>query len=115
MHALVWHNPRCSKSRQALTLLRDRGIETETRDYQRHPPTPDEIRAVLEKLGLGARDILRQREPAYEIQELDGVEDEERLVRAMADHPELIERPIVIVGDRAVLARSPEALLGLLG
>ena len=110
-----FHNPRCSKSRGALELLRERGIEPEIVAYLDEPPSPAELRELLRKLGLPARALLRTGEPEY--REL-GLDDEalaeERLIEAMSRHPRLIERPVFVVGDRAVIGRPPERVLELL-
>jgi arsenate reductase len=105
----LWHNPRCSKSRAAHDLLGDRAT---TRRYLEDPPTRAELEAVLVKLGTDdPRLIVRTGEPAYA-----GLEaaDRDDLIDAMVAHPELVERPIAIRGDRAVLGRPPERVLELL-
>jgi arsenate reductase len=105
----LWHNPRCSKSRAAHDLLGDRAT---TRRYLEDPPTRAELEAVLVKLGTDdPRLIVRTGEPAYA-----GLEaaDRDELIDAMVAHPELVERPIAIRGDRAVLGRPPERVLELL-
>jgi arsenate reductase len=98
-----------------LDLLRERGIEPEIVDYQKTPPTAEEIREVLARLGKGPREILRRKEPAYAEQNLGdpGVTDAQ-LVEAMARTPILIERPIVLAGKKAALGRPPEAVLEIL-
>lgn len=112
---VLWHNPRCSKSRGALELLRGRGIEPETRDYLQQPPDADELRAVLGRLGIRARQLLRTGEDEYAKLGLDDPTlGEDALVAAMAEHPRLIERPILVAGDRAVIGRPPERVLELL-
>ena len=112
---LYFHNPRCSKSRGALELLRERGVEPDIVAYLDTPPSPAELRELLRKLGLPARALLRTGEPEY--REL-GLDDESlpeaRLVEAMSEHPRLIERPLFVVGDRAVIGRPPERVLDLL-
>lgn len=112
---VLWHNPRCSKSRTALALLRGRGIEPEIRDYLARPPDAPELRRLLRSLGLHARQLLRTGEEAYSTLGLDdpGL-DEDALVDAMTAHPRLIERPLLVVGDRAVVGRPPERVLELL-
>jgi len=105
----LWHNPRCSKSRAAHELLGDRAT---TRRYLEDPPSREELEAVLVKLGTDdPRLIVRTGEPAYA-----GLEaaDRDELLDAMVAHPELVERPIAIRGDRAVLGRPPERVLDLL-
>jgi len=111
----IYHNPRCSKSRQTLELLRERGIEPEVVEYLKTPPGEAELARLLEQLGIGARELLRTKEPEYQALGLDdpGLDDT-ALIRAMVEHPKLIERPIVVQGKRAVLGRPPEKVLELL-
>jgi arsenate reductase (glutaredoxin) len=111
---VIWHNPRCSKSRQALELLRARGVEPRVREYLADAPTAAEIEGALAMLGVEPRALMRAKEPLYRELGL-GAPPTTRaaLVRAMATHPILIERPVVIRGRRAVLARPPELVAGL--
>jgi arsenate reductase len=95
-------------------LLQDHGIDFEYREYRRDPLSVDEIRAVLEKLELGARDVLRRHDRAAKELGLTGAETDERLIELMAEHPTLLQRPIGVAGSRAILGRPPENLLGLL-
>lgn len=112
----IYHNPRCSKSRQALALLEQAGTTPEVVKYLETPPTPAELDALLRKLGLDPRALLRTGEDRYaELGLADRELDREALIRIMADNPILIERPIVVVGDRAVVARPPERATELLG
>ena len=112
MTPVIWHNPRCAKSRETLALLRQHGVEPEVREYLKDAPGKDEIVAVIDKLGLSsARDLMRTREAAYTEQGLADVDDEAALIRAMAETPKLIERPVVLMGERAALGRPPEAVL----
>jgi len=112
---VIWHNPRCSKSRRALELLRDGGADVTEVRYLDHPPTRTDLERVLAMLGTDdPRTIVRAGEPVYA--ELDlAAADRDGLLDAMAVHPILIERPIVIRGDRAVLARPPELAVDLVG
>lgn len=114
MDVTIYHNPRCSKSRETLALLQDRGLELQVVNYLETPLDADGLRALLAKLGLGARALLRTGDAAY--REL-GLDDpacsEDELVQAMADHPALMQRPVVVVGDRARLGRPPEAVLDI--
>ncbi len=114
MRMTLWHNPRCSKSRQTLALLRERGIEPEVIEYLKTPPDTQTLAEVLRKLGVGARDLMRRGEAVYRAADLDTVDDEARLIAAMAAEPILIERPILIAGDRAAIGRPPEAVLDIL-
>jgi len=113
-HALFYHNPRCSKSRQSLALLRERGIEPEIVLYLDTPPDAATLRTLLRQLGLSARALLRTGEDAYAELGLDNPElDEDALIAAMSAHPRLIERPILVCGERAVIGRPPERVLEL--
>lgn len=111
----IYHNPRCSKSRQTLALLQQRGIEPEIVLYLDSPPDAATLRQLLVKLGLKPRDILRRGEDAYKENHLDDPElSDVQLVDAMVRYPKLIERPIVVNGDRAALGRPPENVLTIL-
>lgn len=110
----LWHNPRCSKSRQALQLLEEAGAQVNLRKYLVDQPTRAEIDAVCEKLGLPALAMMRVGEKIYKDLGLAGESDPAALLEAMVEHPILIERPIAIRGDRAVIGRPPEDVLALL-
>ena len=109
----ILHNPRCSKSRQTLAILEEKGAETEVVKYLEETPSIEEIKAILKKLNISARELMRTKEDEYKTLGLKDETDEEKLIEAMAEHPKLIERPIVIKGDRAVLGRPPEKVLEL--
>ena len=112
MSVTILHNPRCSKSRATLALLKDQGIEPKIVDYLETPPTAEEFRAILDKLGLGPRDVLRRGEAIYKQLELaDPALSDTALITAMVEHPILIERPIVVNGARAALGRPPKSVL----
>lgn len=111
----IYHNPRCSKSRQTLELLQQHGIEPEVVEYLKAVPSTAEITTLLHQLGFtSARELMRSKEEAFKAQNLDQVTDEAALIQAMHEHPKLIERPIVVVGERARLGRPPEAVLDIL-
>lgn len=111
----IYHNPRCSKSRQTLQLLQEAGIEPQQVLYLDTPPSKAELQAILGKLGISARQLLRKGEDAYKELALRNEDlSEDTLIEAMVSHPKLIERPIVIKGDRAVLGRPPENVNQLL-
>lgn len=115
MTITFWHNPRCSKSRAALALLEERGQPLDVVDYQKTPPDAATIADVVAKLGLPARALLRSGEAAYaELGLADESLDASALIAAMAAHPVLIERPVAIRGDRAIIGRPPEQVLALL-
>ncbi len=95
-------------------MLEENDVEYEYRDYKKDPLTEAEIQSVLVSLGVGPRDVLRRRDRAFRDLGLSGAEDEEELIALMASHPTLLERPIGVVGERAVLGRPPDLLLTLL-
>ncbi|SFT81290.1 arsenate reductase (glutaredoxin) [Sedimentitalea nanhaiensis] len=110
-----WHNPRCSKSRQALTLLQARGIEIRERRYLEEAPSLEELASVRAALGQPpAVDMMRVGEKLFRELGLSKTDDDATLMQAMADHPILIERPLAISGRRAVIGRPPERVLELL-
>jgi len=115
MTVTILHNPRCSKSRATLSLLRDRGIEPTIVDYLETPPSAEEFREILTKLGVGPRDILRRGEKIYKQLELgDKSLSDTALITAMVGNPILIERPIVVNGEKAALGRPTENILDIL-
>lgn len=103
----------CSKCRAAIRLLEKKGIEHTTREYTEEPLSEEEIREVLAKLDARPRDILRSHDPAYREHGLTGDEPDDRLIELMVAHPGLVQRPIAIRGDRAVVGRPPETILEL--
>lgn len=111
----ILHNPRCSKSRQTLALLEEKGIEPEVIKYLDTPPSATELKAILQKLGISARDLLRKGEDDYKALNLkDPSLSEDALIDAMVKHPKLIERPIVITNNQARLGRPPESVLDII-
>jgi len=115
MTVIILHNPRCSKSRATLKLLRERGIEPKIVEYLETPPAEDEFREILAKLGLGPRDVIRRGEKIYKEMELaDTNLSDTALITAMIGNPILIERPIVVKGEKAALGRPPENVLNIL-
>ncbi len=115
MNVSIYHNPRCSKSRSALQLLRERGIEPVIIEYLKSPPSHDELKSLLDRLGLQPRQLMRRSEAAYRELCLDNPElGEEELIRAMIENPILIERPIVVADGKVALGRPPERVLSIL-
>lgn len=110
----IWHNPRCSKSRQTLALLQERGIEPEQRFYLTDGPSVDEIRAVLDMLGKQPVEIMRVKDALFKELGLTKDSPDDDLIAAMAANPALIERPIVIANGKAAMGRPPEAVLEIL-
>lgn len=115
MPVTIWHNPRCSTSRRVLEMIRNKGIEPHVVEYLKTPPSAAELKAVLAKLGIGARDLLRKKELDYRKRGLDDDKvTDAAAIRAMTENPVLIERPVVLAGRRAVLARPPERVFEVL-
>lgn len=112
MAGILYHNPRCSKSREALALLQGRGIEPQIVEYLKTPPDADTLRGLLRQLGLQAREVLRKKEAAEA--GLDGDMPEAALIAGLAAHPAALERPIFVHNGRAVIGRPPEKVLDLL-
>ena len=112
---VLYHNPRCSKSREALALLQSRELAVSVVPYLDTPPDAGQLRELLAKLGIGARQLLRTGEDAYrELHLADPALDDDALIAAMVAHPRLIERPIAVHGERAVIGRPPERVLEIL-
>ena len=108
----IFHNPRCSKSRETLALLTDKGIEPTIVEYLKNVPSKDELKAVISALQISPRDLLRKKEAEYKQLDLDNPElSDEQLLDAMIQNPKLIERPIVIKADKARIGRPPESVL----
>lgn len=110
---LLLHNPRCSKSRQTLALLQEKGIEFTERRYLEDPLDAAELTELGERLGRPAREWVRRKESAFEEAGLGANDSDARLIAAMAEHPVLMERPIVVTGERARVGRPPEDVLEL--
>ena len=111
----IFHNPRCSKSRQTLQILNDSGVSPDIILYLEAELSVEDIKHLIAKLGFSsARQLMRRGESLYKELGLKGVEDEEVLIRTMAENPKLIERPIVEKGDKAIIGRPPENVLTLL-
>lgn len=111
---IIWHNPRCSKSRQTLALLREHGETPVIRLYAEDVPTGDELREVCAALGIAPIRLMRTGEALFRELGLTRTDPDEALIAAMAAHPALIERPVVLKGGKAALCRPPEAVLEIL-
>ncbi len=110
----IYHNPRCRKSRETLALIQDAGKEPEIIEYLKTPPTEDELKSILKKLGIEAEELLRKGESVFK-ENFRGKElSDNQWVKAMVDNPVLIERPIVVAGQKAVIGRPPENVKSLL-
>ena len=115
MSVKIYHNPRCSKSRQTLQLLQAQGITPEVIEYLKTPPSAEELDAILQKLGMEPRALMRKKESAYKDAGLDNQAlDRQALINGMVSNPTLIERPIVVANNKAAIGRPPEAVLAIL-
>ena len=111
----IYHNPKCSKSRQTLQLLRERGIEPIIVEYLKQPLNASQLKRLLKMLQLEPRELMRKKESEYKDLNLaDTKLSQESLINAMAEYPILMERPIVVVGSKAALGRPPENVLAIL-
>jgi len=115
MKVTIYHNPRCTKSRQTLELLQSRGIEPEIVEYLKTPPGKSKIKGILKMLGLEPRALMRKNEDEYKKAKLDNPKlSKDDLIAAMIKHPVLIERPIVVANGKAAIGRPPEKVLEIL-
>lgn len=115
MTVRIYHNPRCSKSRQTLQLLKEHDVSPEIVEYLKTPPTAAELDQLLDLLGLEPRELMRQKEKEYKASGADDPDLTRRqLIDLMVRHPKLIERPIVVNDGKAALGRPPEQALGIL-
>ncbi len=110
----IYHNPSCSKSRQTLDILRQQGIEANIIEYLKQPPSSDVLLSILQALGIEAHQLLRVKEAAYQQHGLTPNSTQAEIIAAMLASPKLIERPIVVKGDRARIGRPPETVLEIL-
>ena len=110
----IYHNPRCTKSRQALQLLEEKGVAHEVVKYMDEPLTPAELSKLLAKLDIDAKDLVRTKEQIWKDEFADKEMDDEELILAMIEFPKLMERPIVEHGDKAVIGRPTEKILEVL-
>ncbi|MDY0116786.1 MAG: arsenate reductase (glutaredoxin) [Sulfurimonadaceae bacterium] len=103
----IWHNSRCSKSREALSILEEENCDKEVFEYLHIPLTKEIIKELLKKLSLTPRELMRTKEDVYKELNLKEELSDEKLIEAMVAHPKLIERPIIVQGDKAIIARPP--------
>ena len=115
MSVTIYHNPRCSKSRQTLALLQEKGVEPTVVEYLKTPPSAADLSDILSKLGMAPRDLMRKKEAPYGENNLgDESLSADALIAAMVENPILIERPIVLSGGKAAIGRPPESVLEIL-
>ncbi len=110
----IYHNPRCRKSREALNIIQNHGIEPEVVLYLETPPSRKEIKDVLEKLNMSPIDLVRKEEKLYKESYRDKEYSDEEWIRILADNPKLIQRPVVVKGKKAIIGRPPESVHVLL-
>lgn len=104
----IWHNPRCSKSRDALSYLEDKEVDLNIVKYLDETPTKEQLQQTLKLLDISPRELIRTKESLYKELDLENVNDDEKLIIAMVENPKLIERPVIINGNKAVIARPLE-------
>lgn len=115
MQVKIYHNPRCSKSRQTLQLLQEHGVEPEVVEYLKTPPDKNTLKKILEQLQMKPRDLMRHKENEYKDNHLDNPSlSDDELIEAMLNHPKLIERPIVVSDKGTAIGRPPERVLEVL-
>lgn len=110
----IYHNPRCTKSRQTLKLISEVGNEVEVVEYLKTPPDQVELKTLVQKLGINAEDLVRKSEELYKAKYKGKTYSEDEWIKILAENPKLIERPIVVKGNKAVLGRPPEKVKELL-
>ena len=115
MAVVIYHNPRCMKSRETMKLLQDKGVKPQVIEYLKTPPSATELKELLSKLGIAPRQLLRKGEaPDKDLKLADAKISDSAIIKAMVDNPVLIERPIVVNGKKAALGRPPESVLKIL-
>ena len=115
MKPTIWHNPRCSKSRQTLDLLRSKGVEPAIREYLKDPPSKAEVEQLIDLVGGDPRELIRDGEAEFKALKKKKADfGKAEVAKAIAAHPILLQRPIVVAGSRAAIGRPPEAVLPLL-
>ncbi|MCK9472528.1 arsenate reductase (glutaredoxin) [Sulfurimonas sp.] len=106
----IWHNPKCSKSREAMEIVTHSGCKAEVIKYLENSPDENQIRTVLKMLGIKPRELMRTKEDLYKELNLKDENSDDALIEAMFKHPKLIERPIIIKGDRAIIGRPTDRI-----
>lgn len=115
MKATIYHNPRCSKSRQTLALLQGKGVDIEIIEYLKTPPDARQLAAILKKLGIKPAELLRKKENVFKELGLEKkLDDDQAVIKAMLANPVLIERPIVLANNKAAIGRPPENVMDIL-
>jgi len=114
MSVTIYHNPRCSKSRQTLALIQEKGIEPEIIEYLKSPPSEVELDQIISKLAVQPEELIRKGEDEFKLYFMEKKLSREETIRLMVKHPKVIERPIVINGNKAIIGRPPEGVLDIL-
>lgn len=115
MTITIWHNPRCGKSRETLALLQKKGVEPSIREYLKQPPTKAEVTKLIDLVGGNPQDLIRDGEPEFKaLGKKKANLGKAEIAAAIAAHPILLQRPVVVAGSRAAIGRPPEAVLPLL-
>lgn len=115
MTITIWHNPRCSKSRQTLELLRSKGIEPAIREYLKQPPSKAEVETLIAQVGGDAAELIRDGEPEFKALKMKKADlSKADIAKSIVAHPVLLQRPVVVSGRKAAIGRPPEAVLALL-
>lgn len=111
---VIYHNPRCTKSRETLAIITKKKVKPEIVEYLKATPTADELKSILNKLGVGIQEIIRKKEPLYLEKFSTKKMSDEKWIQTLVKNPVLIERPIVVKGNKAIIGRPPEKVLELL-
>lgn len=112
---IIYHNPSCSKSRETMQILESNNLTPRVIEYLDEPPTQQELKTIIEKLGMSARDLLRTTEPIYQEAKLDSdALSEDEIIAAICEHPVLLQRPIVVSGNQAIIGRPPVKVLDII-
>lgn len=111
---VIYHNPKCSKSRETLQILQDNNIEPEIIDYLENPPTAQVLKNIIAMLGISARDLMRSTEPAHKEANQDDSLSDDDIIAAICEYPALLQRPIVVSGNQAIIGRPPVRVLEII-
>ena len=112
--AVIYHNPKCSKSRETLQILQDNNVESEIIEYLDDPPTAQELKNIITMLGVSARELMRSTEPIYKETNLDDDMSDDDIIAAICENPVLLQRPIVVSGNKAIIGRPPSRVLEII-
>ena len=110
----IYHNPRCRKSRETLAIVESKGNDLEIIEYLKHPPSKEELTSIVQMLGVAPKDLIRKGEEVYKLNFKGKELSDQEWIDAMVSHPVLIERPIVIAGNKAIIGRPPENVMKIL-